>query len=462
MKKNSDKIFVKIFGFQTNKTADFNPRALIVMPIIFAVLFFSCVLFAEEFKTELTLKDAVVTALKNNNDIQIQEKEILAAEAGVLGTKSGFLPNVSLNASYNYNDKVFGQPNIFTGYKNDNKAGISVTQPVYNGGANIANARQAELNLKAAEEALLAKKLDVEFETRRLFYGLLFAYENERIAQELLNQAELHYTDAQDKFSQGVVSKFDVLESKVQVSKVVPELVKAQNSSRLIDAEFKKLLGLKSDESIKINGALDYTLLKIREEEFLKQAYLNKPEMILKALNIDIRKWQIETAKSGARPQVNALANYNLRADNPTEIFNQDNKNWNVGISVTMPIFDGFASKAKVDVAKARYEEAALDEENLSEQIAVDIKKGCMDLTQAKTIIEASKDSIETAKEALRLAKIRFDNGEGTNLEILDAQVSLSQIEQNYSAAVYDYLTAEAFLDRTMGKDFLEEGNNAK
>ncbi len=419
---------------------------------------------------ELSLRDAVTIAFKNNKEIQIQEMEIEAAKAGKLGAISQFLPKLNLNSGYTRNGTVLRiatqgakkDAGIFSGYKNDNSASLTLSQPIYNGGANIANLKEAQLEVLVQGQTLRACKLDVEFETKRLYYGLLLAYETERIAHNLVNQAQSHYEDTANKFKQGTVSRFDVLSSKVQLSKVMPGLLEAKNSVELILAELKKLLGLKMQDSIKPKDLLEYSLIEIKEGEFLKQAYLSKPDLILKSLGIDIGRWSIEMAKAGNRPLLNAEAGYSYRSNNTAEMFNNRHNNWNAGVSITIPIFDGFASKAKVDEAKARYAKANLEKENLSEEIAVDIRKACLDLNQAKAIIDTSKEAIEEAKEALRLAQVRFDNGEGTNLEILDAQVSLSQIEQNYSSAIYDYLMAQAFLFRSMGSEFLQEAKNEK
>jgi outer membrane protein TolC len=423
----------------------------------------------------LSLEEAVALAFKNNKDIHIQEQEVNAAKAVVVGARSKFLPNLNASAGYTHFGsfltipsiwaKEFGvkkDPGIFFGFQDNNRVGVELDQNIYNGGANIANLRQAQVNLKIQKETLRARKLDVEFETKSLYYGVLLAYETERITEDLVNQAQSHYEDVKKKFGQGTSSKFDVLQSKVQVSKLIPELVKAKNAIDLIAADLKKMLGLKMQDSLMVKDKLLYSLIEIREEEFLKQAYLNKPEMNLKALGIDITEWAIQMAKSGWRPRVNAELSNSYSSNNLGNIFNDRHSNWNAGFTVTIPIFDGFSTKAKVDETKARYAQATLEKENLIDQIAVDIKQACLDLKQAETIINSSKDNIEEAKEALRIAEVRYDNGEGTNLDVLDAQVSLSQIEKNLSEGIYDYVMAKAFLDRTMGQGYLEEAKNEK
>lgn len=432
------------------------------------ILTFSCAGFIFAQDSSLSLRDTILTAFKSNIDIQIQEQDLTIARADILGAKSEFLPQLDLNAGYTRNGAVAAtlaqgkkDPGIFTGYKNDNSLGASLSQVIYNGGFNTANLKQARLSFKTAEETLRAKKLDIEFEAKRLYYGLLLAYETERIAQELTDNAKDHYEDVKNRYAQGLSSRFDLLQSSVQVSLTMPELVKAKNAVELIKAELKKLLSLKQQQPLEITEKqLKFTLIDIKEEDFIKQAYLNKPEMALRTLGVDISKWSIQMAKSGWRPQVNASAGYDFRSNNWGNMINKSHNNWNIGLTLSFAVFDGFSTKAKVDAAKARYSQAVLTKENLVEQIAVDVRQACLDLKQAEQVINSQKDNVGQAKEALEIAKISYDNGEAKNLDVLDAQLSLSQIETNLSQGVYDYLMAQAELERTLGNSFLAGGIN--
>ncbi|MBU1037940.1 MAG: TolC family protein, partial [Candidatus Omnitrophica bacterium] len=302
-------------------------------------------------------------------------------------------------------------------------------------------------------------KLDVEFETKRLFYGLLLAYETLRIAQDLVAQASAHYEHTSAMFNQGTASKFDVLQSKVQVSKLMPQLINAQNAIDLIMADFKKLLVIRMSETIAIDGKLDYKLIEIKEDEFLREAYSRNPQMILKLLGVDINRWAIEYAKAGWLPQISAGANYTFQSDDISVLVLPRQSLWNVGVQATIAIFDGFATKAKVDQAKAQYNRARLAKEDVSDQVAVDIKQACLNLKESKTVIDSQKDSIVEAVEALRLANVRFDNGVGINLDVIDAQTSLAQVQQNLAQGIYDYIMAKAQVNKVMGRQYSGGGN---
>lgn len=419
----------------------------------------------EDADKPMSLGDAIGIALKNNKAVQIQEKEVAASKAGILDAQSAFLPKLNVGASYTHTDQVSPisdlaggggkrDPHIFTGYKNDNKANASLDTNLFDGGANYAVLNQSQANLKIQIETLRARKLDVEFEAKRLYYGLLLAYETERITQDLVDQARAHYEDVKSRFEQGTSSKFDLLQSKVQVSKLIPELVKAKNAAYLIMAEFNKLLGLKVQGRVDAGGKLEYSPIAIDEEEFLKEAYLNKPEMILKSLGVDMNKWSIETARANGMPQVDTDFGYVFRSNDAGDMFNRRHSNWDFGIAVTMPIFDGFSTKAKVDQAKAKYAQSKLEKADAADQIAVDVRQACLDLAESDAIIRSQEDSIMEARDAMRIAVIGYDNGVTTNLDVLDTQVSLSQVEKNLAEGIYDYLMAQANLDRNRGRKF--------
>jgi outer membrane protein len=410
---------------------------------------------------ELTLNDAILIAFQNNKDIQMQEQEITVAGANILGSKSAFLPQVNLQSSYTYNDKVLVE-NIFSGYKNDNLAKLAFSQSVYSGGANMANFKQANISLDIQQETLRAKKLDVEFDARRLYYGLLLADETERIAKDALAQAIAHYEDVKQMYKHGRASRFDLLQSGVQVSLLEPDVVRAHNEIDSLKADINKLLARKVDYPIVTKEKLAYSFIKIDENEFLKSAYLGRPEIKLKSLGVDIDKWGMAMAKSGYRPQVDILGGYSYRSNNLGNMFNEKQANWNAGVMVSIPIFEGFSTKAKVDAAKARYAQAKISKDNLVDQIAVDIRKACLGLQESEAIIKSQKDNVEQAQEALRIAQVSYANGVAINLDVLDAQVALAQIQKNLAAGTYDYLMAQAYLDRSIGKPFIKSSSAKK
>ncbi|MDO8535792.1 MAG: TolC family protein [Candidatus Omnitrophota bacterium] len=418
----------------------------------------------EKEALSLSLEDAICMAIANNRDIKIQEEEVAFAKTNITSAQSKFFPQASIGYGFTYNDAVVtteSLPNnrkdtrIFYGYKSNNQLALNGSQMVYDGGASIANLKQARVQLKIQEATLAARKLEIEFEAKRLFYGLLLAYETMRINKYLVDQAQAHYENVRNKYEQGTSSRFDALQSKVQVSKLIPALVQAQNSIEVISNDLKKLLYLDMGCAVKLKENLRYLPIDVNLEEFLNEAYKNSPEMRLKILGVDLEKWDIERAKSGWYPNINATGNYTYTSDKIVDMINPRHDNWDLGLSASFSIFDGMSTLAKVKAARSRYSQAVLSKENIIEQIVVDIRRGCLDLKESHAVILSQKDSLAEAKDALNISYIGYDNGVMINLDVIDAQVSLSQVEKNLAGGIYDYLMAQAFLDKVMGREFL-------
>ncbi len=151
---------------------------------------------------------------------------------------------------------------------------------------------------------------------------------------------------------------------------------------------------------------------------------------------------------------------YLYKTSNPQNMIDPQHSNWNMGVAVSVPIFDGFRANAKVNEARAKYSEAVVSRDDLNEQVAVEIRKGCLDIAEADSIILSQEGSIEEAREALKISQVSYDSGVATNLDVLDSQVSLSQVDENLSEAIYDHIMAKAYLDKAMGKSSLREDKN--
>jgi len=417
----------------------------------------------EDGVLSLSLDDTISMAIENNRDIRIQEEEVFFARASVMKAQSKFFPQANIGYGFTYNDSVLttdSLPNkrkdtrIFTGYKSDNWLTLDGTQMIYDGGASIANLKEARVQLKIETQTLIAKRLDIEFQARQSYYALLLAYETLRINQDLVNQAQAHYENVRSRFEHGTSSRFDALQSKVQVSKLIPPLVQAENSIEIISNDLKKLLYLDIGRKITPSEGLNYSPIDVDLEGFLNEAYKNNPQMHLKILGVDLEKWGIEFAKSGWYPNINADGDYRYNSDKIVDMINPRHDNWHLGISATFSIFDGMSTLAKVKEARARYSQAVLSKEDITEQISVDVRRGCLDLKEAQAIIVSQRDSLAEAKDALNISYVGYDNGVMINLDVIDAQVSLGQVEKNLAGGIYDYLTAEAYLDKVMGREY--------
>jgi outer membrane protein len=122
-----------------------------------------------------------------------------------------------------------------------------------------------------------------------------------------------------------------------------------------------------------------------------------------------------------------------------------------VGLKLSIPIFDGFARGARVQQAEIDMEKAKLTKLKTEDGLKIQLVQAELNMKEAKQRVDAQKESVQEAEKALTIAESRYDNGIGTQLEILDTQSALVQTQVSYSQAIYDYLVAKAEWDNVAG-----------
>jgi outer membrane protein len=172
---------------------------------------------------------------------------------------------------------------------------------------------------------------------------------------------------------------------------------------------------------------------------------------------VELQRLNIVNAKSGYKPTVSLFAGYNwynAQFTPPVEL-DHDINGWNAGAELQWNIFDGALTHGKVIQANALYEKSKTDLVDQSRQIEIEVRTAYSDFIEAKEVLESQKTVQEEAEEALREAKARADAGTGTQLDVLDAETSLTQARTTQIQALHDYDTARAKLQRAIGEEMI-------
>ncbi|HOT77818.1 MAG TPA: TolC family protein, partial [Candidatus Wallbacteria bacterium] len=158
----------------------------------------------------------------------------------------------------------------------------------------------------------------------------------------------------------------------------------------------------------------------------------------------------MKLAKSGDKPTVALSGTYDQAKGKsyPVEKFNET---WNMNVVAQVPLYDARESKHALETAATAYEQKKINFDQLIENVKLEVKIAHQELIQADELITASEKNVEQAKEALSIAQVSYDNGLNTNLEIMDAQLALTQAKTNYFQSLHDYGVAFAKLEKSMG-----------
>lgn len=179
----------------------------------------------------------------------------------------------------------------------------------------------------------------------------------------------------------------------------------------------------------------------------INTALKNRPELLASQAQVEASRQFLTSAWTANLPNVSASAGYNWRNLTPSPLYS----GWNLGITVSLPIFQGFALDAGIDQAKANLKVAQASNDLVMQSLLLDVQQQELALEEASQSIQASKKLVESADEALRLAVGRYNSGTGTALETTDAEVSLANARIAYIQSLYNYSVSYAKLERAMG-----------
>jgi len=410
----------------------------------------------------LSLADALNTALLRNAAILKAQNDLEASHGLVVQTRAVALPQVAASGQYKYTDPSAIEGFFGSTQPNENwNAGIQLVQSIYEGGKLVAASRAADPTKQQALAQYQTSVADTLLAVRLAYYDTLLAAQQITVheASVVLLQKELE--DQQHRLDAGTVPKFNVLRAEVAVANERPNLIRARNQYRIAKNNLANLLGynLPRDiwENIPLNltDTLEAAPYEVNLPDAIQQALARRTELTALRKQVELQQLNLVNARSGYKPTVQLFAGYNwynAQFTPPVEL-DHDIHGWNAGAQMKWNIFDGLLTHGKVIQADAQFARAKTDLADQSRQIELAVRTAYSDFIEAKEVLESQAKVQEQADEALREAKARTDAGTGTQLDVLDAETSLTQARTTQIQALHDYTAARAKLERAIGAD---------
>jgi len=410
----------------------------------------------------LSLADALNTALAQNAVILKAKNDLEAAHGVVVQTRAVALPQIVASGKYADEEKSLLQSmpgaNFPIPHQNWN-AGVQIVQSIYTGGKLIAAIKAAKVTDQQAVAQYQTVIADTLLGVRLAYYDVLLAAQQITVNEASVKLLEKELEDQQRRYDAGTVPHFNVLRAEVSVANERPKLISARNQYRISKNNLANLLGydLPRDvwENIPLNltDTFDTQPWDMVLPDAIQQALSRRTELTVLRKQVELQRLNIVNARSGYQPTVQLFAGYNWVnsqfKDNPSDYF----EGWNAGAQLNWNIFDGMLTHGKVVQAKSQFAHAQTDLADQSRQIELAVRSAYSDFIEAKEILESQTKVQEQADEALREANARFDAGTGTQLDVLDAETSLTQARTTQITAQHDYVAARAKLERAIGAD---------
>ena len=406
---------------------------------------------------KMTLDDCVYLALKQNPQILESIQQIQLTQGQVITVTAQAIPHLGVASNYSQIDQNYALP---MGMQEKSwQVAFQATQLIYSGGQVGAAIKAAKLTTSNSFYSLRNTVDQVIATVRTQFYDVLLDRALVEVQEESVRLLESQLKDQQSRYEAGTVPSFNVLQAQVQLSNQIPVLIKAKNTYLISQLNISKTLGVPYDtwhpgkSSINAAGVLTYQERPVNKDESILFAKEHRSSLKIQRQNILIQLQGIKIALAGYQPQISANAGWEFHNTPVTNQLDQVVNGWFFGATGNWAIFDGLATYGNVKQAKAQLETAKVSYDDGVLQVELEVQQALANLQEAKETFMSQTKNVEQALEALRLSQERLNAGAGTQLDVLNAQVQLTQARTNKLQALRDYDVALAQLDYVTGAD---------
>ena len=412
-----------------------------------------------------TMEEAVALAQAQNPEIAIARKKVQAARGGFIEARSGFLPSVASTGLY---DKRQQQKETRL-RDEDYNAILRVEQNLYTGGAVTSQVGIARLNIEKQDYEFREIADRVTMDVRIAFNELLLNRAKIRVREDSVRVLEEELKSQQDKLQAGLVGALNVQRAEVALANERPELINAQTQLRNSYLRLAELFGTDfppgaEQTPFEIAGELQYHSRHPNLNECLARADANRAVIKSREKDIEIEDRQYILDRSELRPHVRAFSGYEVYSERDPDVGQEFNYGGVVGINATWNIFDGFATKGRMQATRARREAAVQALAAARRAVASEVRSAFFDLEQADRVLETETENVQTADQTLESAKANFGAGLGTQLDILQAASDVTRTRTTRLSAIYLHNVAIARLARACAgsAEALDFGANIK
>lgn len=443
----------------------------------------------------ISLQESIEMAKTNNKQLLMAAQEVAKADNTYKDVRGALLPQLSLQGQYGLSktylpDSATGSIPSVSSMLDDNEAtdtdkliagaldgivgGLMPSSPKKEGslamqlkmdqvlflGGKLINGIRAVDRFRSIQRLNYeVKEQDVILQTTQLFYQTILAGKVAEIQRDGLQTAQRHLARVELFSREGQVSEFDVLRARLEVAKLEPSVFAAENQYDLALAAFRKQIGVDDQEVIPEAEFVLPSLEEISLQEAQAIGLANRTELELLDIATQIKQIQYNAEKGNFLPNVALSASASLfsAADEYAIEAEDFGTQYSIGIGFSLPIFTGLSNKNKISYARHDLSMAKLQQKDTQELVALQIKQNHQKLQHALKNYATQQENIRLAERNLELAQIRYENQVGIQLEVFDAQITLSAIKLQYYSAIYDVIAAEREFSKSIGKNLLAE-----
>jgi len=403
----------------------------------------------------LTLEESIQKALQTNPDILQAAHSIDIFKSGVEVSKSNYYPDAGADLTYARlgpasSISFFGQGfQLYPLNTWDEHLGVEGT--IYDFNKRDKSIDYASSQVTTAQDRLDLAKSGLSYRTIQTFYAILFIEKSIQVQDEEIKNLNDHLLMTQKKVQAGTATDFDVLTTQVRVAASENAKINLQNNLENTKVVFRRLLGLAPDSPVNLAGEFTEKPVALNTDSLVSQALNNRIEMKTANDQLNSAQMQYKIASATNNPTLNGSLMWGLK-NGLFPDYTAMRGNFVAAVQLAIPLFDGFRERNLEDEANASIRVSEDNRNGVAEQIKSDVQKGVSDVRSSVDRLRTTEITVEQAKSAVEQARIRYQAGTVTNLDLLDAETSLSQAELMQIQALYQFVVSTYELDQAIGE----------
>ena len=373
--------------------------------------------------------------------------QLPAATAGDMGQFAGALNQVGASLVEGFRTDT---RNMFAG-------AVTVTQPVFMGGALVAANKIADINEQMAANSLEMKRQNTLYNIDQMYWQVVSLRHKQTLAESYVELVKKLKGDVQKMIDQGVATKGDGLSVGVRVNEAEMALTQVQDGLALSKMLLCQLIGLDEDEAITLAdeesaGLGTEIAAEPQHAGQADAAFANRPELKVLQNTVDLSRQTTNALKAGNLPTVLLTGGYMVSNPNTFNGFEKKFGGvWNIGVVVRVPVWNWGDVKYKVRASKGATTMANLELDDAREMISLQVRQSNFKVKEAQKKLTMAQSNVANADENLRMANLAFKEGTASFTTVMEAQTAWNAAQSQLIDAEIGVKLSEVELQKALG-----------
>ena len=433
----------------------FNIKILLqrlLLAIFTAIGLFSPITYAQETIDLITLYEE---ALRNDSLLSSARFQNKAAQELVKQGKSLFLPSITMNASFDRQNKerkflTSSLPNndLLSGKKANYETydyGVTLKQPLFNYSA-YAEYKKILTQTSLSDKQLIKTQQDLIFRISKAYFETLLAKDQVNLFQFQRAAIQEQLSKAEAQFEAGLISVTDINEAKTKEALIQAQQISAVQKLKIKKREIQIITGKLPGKLTPLNPLITFTEINNLADDWITIAQENNLELQIKKDEIKIAESEIDSRRSGHYPTIDAIASRSRNWDKGGFPYGSTNNEGirsysdAIGVEISIPIFAGGMTSSRVREAVLLKSKLEQDEDYLRKEIELKVRDYYLSIQTNFAEIKAYQQAMKASELQLESTQLGFQEGLRNSVEVLDAQQILFNAKLNILESRYNYI----------------------